>query len=482
MEDGSECGQRRIVEADKPWSVEQHGIDPIPEVDRHGSPAELFKMWVGANINYVVLLTGALAVTKGLSFWGAISAVAVGNCLGCAVLGMASIMGPKTGTAGIVTSRTSFGQLGAVLPIFASTLSALGWFSINSVVATQSLDQLFHLMGLPGTSTVSWSAMLIVLAAEILLAIYGHATIIAAEKWVSLVLVVLFAGLMVIVVPQIDWGRHHAFANASGSSTFGTWLLVMGLVFSYPISWTNFGSDYSRYLPRATHWRSIAKYAGGGQFVALVFCEIVGVFFALAVGGDLSDPVSDLPKVLPTWYIAPFLVAVIVGSIASNVPNGYTSGLGLLALRIPIRRVTSLLLIAGATLLFRIATMLFGHFFDLYQQWLGYIIIWTCPWVSIVVIDYFLRHETYDVKDLMRWGAGKYWYIGGVNWTGVVAFVLGLAASLLFSNSDIYSSRLMTSYLGGADLSFEAGIVVAGVVYFLLYRLVNLRHETSFPV
>jgi NCS1 family nucleobase:cation symporter-1 len=469
MEDGSECGQRRIVEADKPWSVEQHGIDPIPEVDRHGSPAELFNMWIGANINYVVLLTGALAVTKGLSFWGAISAVLVGNCLGCTVLGMASIMGPKTGTAGIVASRTSFGQLGAVLPISASTLSALGWFSINSVVATQSLDQLFHLVGVPPSAVVSWAALLIVLIAEILLAIYGHATIIAAEKWIALVLIVLFTGLLIIVYPQIHWAQAPA-AMPSSTSQFGTWLLVMGLVFSYPISWTNFASDYSRYLPRRTPWQSIVRYAGGGQFVSLVFCEIVGVFFAMAVGGDLSDPVSALPKVLPAWYVAPFLLAVIVGSIASNVPNGYTSGLGLLALRIPIRRVTSLLLIAVATLLFRIATMLFGHFFDLYQQWLGYIILWTCPWVSIVVIDYFLRQGTYNVNDLMRWGAGEYWFTAGINWKGAVAFVLGLAVSFLFSNSDIYSSSLMTAYFGGADLSFEAGIIVAGLFYFLLYR------------
>jgi NCS1 family nucleobase:cation symporter-1 len=56
-----------IVEADRPWSIEQHAIEPIPNADRHGSPAELFRLWVGANVNYVVLITGSLAIVQGLS-------------------------------------------------------------------------------------------------------------------------------------------------------------------------------------------------------------------------------------------------------------------------------------------------------------------------------------------------------------------------------------------------------------------------------
>jgi NCS1 family nucleobase:cation symporter-1 len=48
---------QQAVEADKAWSIEQHAIDPIPRKDRHGTPAELFKMWIGANTNYVVVVT-----------------------------------------------------------------------------------------------------------------------------------------------------------------------------------------------------------------------------------------------------------------------------------------------------------------------------------------------------------------------------------------------------------------------------------------
>jgi hypothetical protein len=37
-------------------------------------------------------------------------------------------------------------------------------------------------------------------------------------------------------------------------------------------------------------------------------------------------------------------------------------------------------------------------------------------------------------------------------------------------NGDLYASPLMTRYFSGTDLSFEAGLIVAGLIYFLLRR------------
>lgn len=190
----------------------------------------------------------------------------------------------------------------------------------------------------------------------------------------------------------------------------------------------------------------------------------------MALGGTLTDPVADLPKLLPTWYLLPFLFAVILGSIATNVPNGYTAALGLLALRLPLGRLSSMLLIAAATLAFRVFTLFHGHAIDLYERWLGYLLVWTSPWIAIVVVDYFMRGGRYSSEDLMVWRGGAYWYRGGVRWQGLVAFLGGLLASLAFSNSDLYASPLMTGFLGGTDLSFEAGMLLAGLLYFASIR------------
>ncbi|WP_109480202.1 cytosine permease [Paraburkholderia sp. C35] len=459
---------QRQVDADKAWSIEQHAIDPIPREDRHGTPAELFKMWIGANTNYVVVVTGALALSQGLSLWQALLAILVGNFFGCFVLGLTTIMGPKTGTSGIMTSRSSFGQLGSFLPKAVSLISALSWFSINSVVATQALETLLKMGGFHSHAVV-WVSLAIILAAEIVLAIFGHATIIAAEKWIAIVLAVLFAGLAAFVVP------HTSLAMASqinhGGGSFSTWLIAMGIVFSYPIGWANFASDYSRYFAAETSWKKIVLAAGGGQFVALMFCEVIGVLFATALGGTLGDdPVSQLSRFLPTWFIVPLLFAIILGGIAANVPNGYTAGLGLLALRIPINRITSLAVIALFTLTFRVVTVFYGQFFDMYQVFLNYMVFWTAPWAAIVVVDYFMRGGKYRADDWMKWGSGAYWYTGGVFWPGVIAWALGIVASILFSNSPTYVSPLMRDVLGWGDLSFEFSFLVGGGVYFALAR------------
>lgn len=54
---------------DKIGSIERHGIEPIPQAERHGSAFELFRLWVGANVNYVVIVTGAFTLAMGVTFF-----------------------------------------------------------------------------------------------------------------------------------------------------------------------------------------------------------------------------------------------------------------------------------------------------------------------------------------------------------------------------------------------------------------------------
>jgi NCS1 family nucleobase:cation symporter-1 len=459
-----------VVESDRPWSVERHAIEPIPDSDRHGKPVELFRMWIGANINYVVLVTGSLAFLQVPSFGQATSAILVGNLFGCIVVGLCSIMGPRTGTAGILGSGACFGLLGAFLPMAISLVSALSWFSIQSVVATQSLQELFKLAGVDGMP-VAWLCVILVLAAEIALAVFGHATIIAAERWIGWVLAVLFAGLAWFILPLLpDAAAAVVPAPPAGSAT-ARWWIAVGIIAAYPVSWANFASDYSRYFPARTSWRRITLAVAGGQFVSVAFCELIGVLLGMALHGALgNDPVGALDKVLPHWYLVPFLFAVILGGIAANVPNGYTAALGMLSLRIPITRTTSLAIIAVFTLVVRGITMVYGQFFDVYQQFLDYIVYWTAPWAAILIADYFMRSGSYRSGELLSWGRGAYWYRNGIFAPGLLAFVAGVVASVMCSNTETYASPFAVRFLGGIDLSLEAGLLVSPLVYFLLAR------------
>src|SRR6202453_4983161 len=93
------------------FKVEQRGIDLIPDAEKMMKPAGLFWLWAGGVFNVEFLFYGTLIMTFGLSVLQAIAAIIVGN-LTYALLGLASLQGPKTGTTAFMVSRAPFGKNG----------------------------------------------------------------------------------------------------------------------------------------------------------------------------------------------------------------------------------------------------------------------------------------------------------------------------------------------------------------------------------
>jgi NCS1 family nucleobase:cation symporter-1 len=67
----------------QPARIERHTIYQIPLDQRHGKARHLFTLWLGANINVLTVVTGALATTLfGQSFLVGSIAIVVGNLIG----------------------------------------------------------------------------------------------------------------------------------------------------------------------------------------------------------------------------------------------------------------------------------------------------------------------------------------------------------------------------------------------------------------
>ena len=277
------------------------------------------------------------------------------------------------------------------------------------------------------------------------IAIYGYATVMAMERVVAVIVSVLITGLLVFVLPQVNWA-HPAAAEMAGSTTIGTWLLALAAMFAGPLSWANYASDYSRYLPETTNWKKVALYSGLGMGIANLLGCFIGALLATLV--DMSDPLGNVPQILPAWYAVVFLVAVLIGAIANNVLNLYTAGLGLLALRVRAPRWVAVLIIGLiASVLTYIA--IFGYnFMDLYAQWLILISDFLSPWVAILLVDYWLRRGRSDVGALHTWGSGVYWFRNGINWPVLGIYLLGIVASLAFSNSRCGPVRWLSTIWG----------------------------------
>lgn len=89
----------------RPFVVEHHSIDYIPETERHGSVFSLFTLWFAAKMQVTTVVTGALAVILGMPLGWALVAVVVGNVLGGIFMALHSAQGPIMGVPQMIQSR-----------------------------------------------------------------------------------------------------------------------------------------------------------------------------------------------------------------------------------------------------------------------------------------------------------------------------------------------------------------------------------------
>ena len=467
------------AEDSEAFHIERHGLEPIPAAERRGTPRALFWTWLGGTFNYVALAAGALPVLFGLSLRGALLASAVGNTLGAIVFALCAMPGPRTGTATIVSTRAALGHAGNLPAAAVSFISASGWVAVNSTLAALALIQLLSAAGAQVGAPAKGLVIAGVLVVQMVIAIYGHATIMALERVFGIASVILLSGVLFFALPRVDWS---ASASAPGSgptaggSSWGTWLLALSAILAVPVSWANYAADYARYLPESTDVKKVAFYSGLGLWVGNMACCALGVVLATLV--DMRDPLANVPAVLPTWYLIPFLAAVLWGTVANNVMNLYTAGLGLLALRIRARREVAVLFLGiSAGGLTYIAVFVY-NFMDLFAQLLSLTLAFLSPWAAILIVDFALRRGRYDAAALHTWGRGPYWFTRGVNGAALGIYALGIAAALATSNSTIWASPLMTKLFGGADLSLFVGLLLTGALYGWAAR-VSVRRQTA---
>src|SRR6476646_6707672 len=95
----SAAGPKDIGEFDRALSVDQHGIEPIPDADRDSTAWQQFWIWLGANISPIQWVAGALGPKLGLSLVLSIAIMVVGQAAGALIFGLFTLMGKRTGVS-----------------------------------------------------------------------------------------------------------------------------------------------------------------------------------------------------------------------------------------------------------------------------------------------------------------------------------------------------------------------------------------------
>ena len=439
-----------MIYKDQVLVVEPTGIETVPDASRHGASRDLFGVWFSANAEIATWMVGVfIAAIFGADLRSAIFGIVLGNLFGYAILGVLATSGPRYGVPQMLASRLAFGKRGNVAPATLSFLAGVGWFTINTIFGAYALQTIAHLSyGI---------ALSIMLALQIVLAIYGYNLIGVFERVSAVLLAAGFALLGAVTLPLASWAPAHA--------PFTGFMFAAALAFAYAMGWVPCASDYSRYLPSQTNPRAVFWYAFAGCALPCIALEILGAAAVTASHVNLRTdvPTEAISQLLGSGIVAKLvLVTVVLGTLTANCMNLYSGALAaLVAFDVRVKRAIAAVVVGilGAVLALGGANP--AHTAEFYTNFLLLLSYWAAPWAGVVLVDQWqsgdLRRDPHAVSP---WRAGT------------PAWIVGVVASIPFWNQAWFTGVFAHAYPQFGDLSYYVGFVLAGAAMAALSRFV----------
>jgi nucleobase:cation symporter-1, NCS1 family len=260
-------------------------------------------------------------------------------------------------------------------------------------------------------------------------------------------------------------------------SSFPIFIAAVGLFFMNMLSWAVYVSDYSRYLPRSvsaprTFW---AVFSGN----ALGACLYGGLGIYITAVAPSANSVVSIGSIAGKW-ILPILALSLLGSDALNA---YTGMLALESVRSTWQKVVAsrTARVIGLLVIFIIATVLaetgYKTFLTSFENFIDVLLFFFVPWSVINLVDFYIvKKGRYDVKSFFS-PSGLY---GGWRWVALIPYVIALAAQVPFIDQTLYVGP-MVKVLGGADISWLVGFVVAGAGYLVAIRITGGQTQIAAP-
>ena len=440
--------------------IEAHSIDIIPENERRGSVHQQFTLWFATNANVFNFVLGGFAILFGLNVFWALIALVVGTLLGMAFTALHAIQGPRLGVPQMIQSRGQFGFYGAIFIFLASILLDVGYLAAQQVVQAQSMQ------GLVTSVSIPWWIIIVTIPA-VLLAIFGYHWIHRIQP----VLTVLFAGALVAAVILTATSGDHLSKGMTGThlSSFPIFIAAVGLFFMNMLSWAVYVSDYSRYLPKDVSAPKVFWSVFTGNSLATILYAGLGIYITAI--SPAASAVASIGAIAGKW-ILPILALSLLGSDALNA---YTGMLAIESVRSTWMRVVAsrAARVVGLIVVFAIATVLaltgYKTFLTSFENFIDVLLFFFVPWSVINLIDFYIvKKGRYDVKSFFT-PKGVY---GGWRWTAIIPYLIALAAQVPFLDQTLYTGP-MVKVLGGADISWIVGWVVAGVAYLIATRVAS---------
>jgi purine-cytosine permease-like protein len=404
-------------------SVEQNGLNVIPESERKGTPRDLFWPWCAANISVFGISFGSFVLGFGLSLNQALVASFLGVVLSFLLVGLVSLAGKRGSAPTLVLSRAPFGVRGNALPAAVSYLLLVGWETVLVSLATFATATVFGELGWSTGDSTKVVAFAVVAGIIVLTGVLGFDAIMRLQRWITWLTLAVTVAYVGLTWDEVDRSALDAMPAGSSTAVLGAFIMVLT---GFGISWVNSAADYSRYLPRQASGPGIVFWATFGGSLPVVVLVLYGVLLSGSseelFAGLQTDPIGALAANLPDWFLVPFIVVALAGLVAGAVLDIYSSGLSLLTLGLPAPRwaaalLDGIIMILGTIYIVWIA----DDFLTPFTAFLLTLGVPISAWCGVFLADLFLRKRDYSAEDLYV-SSGRY---GSVNWVGVGSMVVG---------------------------------------------------------
>ena len=458
-EEGVFGGQMPSSEGE--YVLEMHGMAPIPLDNRYGRLHRIFTVWFTPNLVPAAFFIGTLVTASyiGLGFWSGVAAIVFGTVVGGLLVSILCTWGPRTGVGQLPLARLPFGRT-VILPGLLQWLSTIAWDAINAIFGAEAIHILIHVP--------FWAGLAIVLVLQGVLGLFGYEIMHLFEKWMSIVLGLMF---LVITVKIIQIGDFHVAASAHGGAFVGGFLLMATIAASFVVSWAAYASDYSRYMKPDTSRMAIFWLTLAGVSLSSIWIEILGRAAAGIVVNDTSAGIQKLVGGGALGVIA--MLAIVIGTVAVNAMNDYSGSLALQATGARVKR--PYVAVVVTVVAFVLTLWLHqGTFATKFTNLVLFISYWIPPFVAVQMVDWWRRHGRPDVTHLIRSDLLR------PGWDALTAMLIGFVAAIPFMDTSLYIGYASSHWLQYGDIAYLVAFVVGGGVYAVLRRsITKSNHETE---
>ena len=451
--------------------IETRSIDFVPPAERHGKVSAQGPFWFLGNFQFFTIAIGFIGPGMGLGFGATILASVLGILFGTLFMAFHASQGPDLGLPQMIQSRAQFGYRGVVVPLLGTLFTFAGFNVVDTVIISQGLNHLF------GWHIATVSLALGVVAATI--AIFGHDWLHIVFRvlfWISLPLYVILSGAILFGVIAAHPAGHTSFGWIAFAAQFAACA-------AYNITYAPYVSDYTRYLPTGQKRAALVWNVYIGASGAAIWLIILGAWLATYLGASDGMVATSTAGNAVVPYLGTLTVLVSVAALTATMGlNAYSGMLTLVTgldcfADIPFSRGVRIAgVLALAAVWLAVSLSLNANAINALYDALSVMLYLLVPWTAVNLMDYFfVRKGHYAIKDFFT-PHGIYGAWGG---RGLVAYAVGFAASVPFFNlAGLYEGPIAHA-LGDVDISWAPGLLVSGLVYYLVTRNLDLSAERS---